>query len=128
MSRLRTLVFFASMAGGLALSGLLAAGEDGGSQGEWRTFGGGKSFQRYSSLDQVNRDNVGGLRIVWRQPAVDSKWKDAYPGLRVSGNFRSTPVMVGGVLYAPNGVGLVRASESRNGGDDLGAAALRSPR
>jgi glucose dehydrogenase len=115
MSHSRTLGVFVSMACGLAVSGFLAAGEDGRSAGEWRTFGGGKSFQRYSSLDRVNRDNVRNLRIVWRQPAVDSKWKDAYPGLRVSGNFRSTPVMVDGVLYAPNGVGLVRALNPETG-------------
>ena len=30
--------------------------------GEWRTYGGDKAFTRYSSLDQINRDNVKNLQ------------------------------------------------------------------
>jgi glucose dehydrogenase len=101
----------------LAAGDLGATAQDGGaaSEGEWRYFGGDKSFQRYSPLDQIRPGNVRDLRIAWRKPSVDPKWKEGYPGLRVSGNFRSTPLMVGGVLYAPNGVGLVRALSPATG-------------
>ena len=40
-------------------------------QNEWRYFGGDKAFTRYSPLDQINRDNVKTLQVVWRRAAVD---------------------------------------------------------
>ena len=51
---------------------------------EWRYFGGDKAFTRYSSADQITRDNVKNLRIAWRRPAVDEKLTQAFPGLRVN--------------------------------------------
>jgi quinoprotein glucose dehydrogenase len=89
----------------LGLAGFAAAGTD----GEWRYFGGDRAFTRYSALDQIDRTNVSKLRILWRRPAVEEEFQEAYPELKVAGNFRSTPILVDGVLYAPNGVGLVRA-------------------
>ena len=45
---------------------------------EWRYFGGDKAFTRYSPLDQINRDNVKNLRIVWRRPAVSDELTQAF--------------------------------------------------
>ncbi len=91
---------------GLLLSwmGIAASGGS-----EWSYFGADRGFTRYSPLDQIGPENVSKLTVLWRRPAVDSKLKEAYPELKVSGNFRSTPIFVDGVLYAPNGVGLVAA-------------------
>ena len=77
--------------------------------GQWRAVGGDAAYTRYSPLDQINKANVRSLKIAWRKPGVDAALEQAYPDLRVSGNFRSTPLMINGVLYAPNAVGLVRA-------------------
>ncbi len=82
---------------------------------EWGYFGADRAFTRYSPLDQIGPDNVSKLTILWRRPAVSSKLKEAYPELKVSGNFRSTPIFVDGVLYAPNGVGLVAAIQPGTG-------------
>jgi glucose dehydrogenase len=82
---------------------------------EWRYFGGDKAFTRYAPHDQINRGNVGTLRVAWRQPASDPAWKSAFPDLRVSGNFRSTPIIVNGVLYAPNALGFIRAMDPATG-------------
>ncbi|MBI3264948.1 MAG: PQQ-binding-like beta-propeller repeat protein [Acidobacteria bacterium] len=82
---------------------------------EWSYFGGDKAFTRYSPLDQINRDTVKDLRILWRRPAVDQELPKAYPDLRISRNFRSTPIIIDGVLYAPNGIGLVRAFDPGSG-------------
>jgi quinoprotein glucose dehydrogenase len=76
---------------------------------EWRYFGADKAFTRYSPLSRIDRGNVQRLEVVWRRPALDPKVKQAFPELKVSGNFRSTPIIVDGVLYAPNAMGLVRA-------------------
>ena len=75
--------------------------------GEWRTYGGDKGFNRYSPLDQINRENVKNLSVVWGRPAVDPEIKDKFPDLSPSNYFRGTPIVIDGVLYAPNGVGLV---------------------
>ena len=82
---------------------------------EWRYFGGDKAFTRYAPHDQINRGNVGTLRVAWRQPASDPAWKSAFPDLRVSGNFRSTPIIVNSVLYAPNALGFIRAMDPTTG-------------
>ena len=83
--------------------------------GEWRYYGGDKGFTRYSPLDQINRENVGNVKILWRRPKVDAQLMLAFPDLNVNDNLRSTPIMVGGVLYAPNGVGLVEAFDAGTG-------------
>jgi quinoprotein glucose dehydrogenase len=83
--------------------------------GEWPYYGGDKAFTRYSPLDQINRGNVGTLRIVWRRPAVDRLLRDAFSDLQPSDNLRSTPIMVDGLLYAPNAVGLVEAFDPGTG-------------
>ncbi|MGH9389563.1 MAG: hypothetical protein ACRD1Z_08100, partial [Vicinamibacteria bacterium] len=89
------------------LLGWMGIAASGGS--EWSYFGADRGFTRYSPLDQIGRDNVSKLTVLWRRPAVSSKLKETYAELKVSGNLRSTPIFVDGVLYAPNGVGLVAA-------------------
>jgi quinoprotein glucose dehydrogenase len=83
--------------------------------GEWRTYGGDKGFNRYSPLDQINRENVKNLSVVWGRPAVDPEIKDKFPDLSPSNYFRGTPIVIDGVLYAPNGVGLVEAFDAATG-------------
>ena len=102
------------------LAGLVAAwgcetfsGES--SRPDWAYFGGDKAFTRYAPLDQINPDNVGDLTILWRRPAVSPALLESFPDLRVSGNLRSTPILIDGVLYAPNGVGLVEAFDPATG-------------
>jgi quinoprotein glucose dehydrogenase len=47
-------------------------------------------------LDQINKDNIKDLRIVWR-------WKQENFGPRPEFNFEATPLMVHGVLYETAG-------------------------
>src|SRR5262245_61719462 len=82
---------------------------------EWRYFGGDKAFTRYSPLDQITRDNVKNLRIVWRRPAVSDQLTEAVPDVRVSGYLRSTPIFIDGLLYAQNAHGLVVAIDGATG-------------
>ena len=82
-----------------------------------------KAFTRYAPLEQIDRDNIGDVQILWQRPAVDASYTEAYPDLVISGgpaydlgnNLRSTPIFVDGVLYAPNGVGLVEAFDPASG-------------
>ena len=64
--------------------GLLKAKED---AGNWLTYSGSYSSHRHSSLDQVNRSNVGNLRLKW-----------VYQ-LRTLEKVETTPLVVNGVMY-----------------------------
>jgi len=78
-----------------------------GTSGEWRVNGGDSGYTRYAPLDQINADTVDDLAIVWRREAVDASLRTRWPDLRYSNELRSTPLMVDGVLYASNGIGVV---------------------
>lgn len=92
-----------------------ASAQSGSAPGDWPSYGGDKGFKRYSPLDQINRDNAKKLVIVWGRPAVDPLIKDKFPDLGPSNYFRGTPIMIDGVLYAPDGVGLVEAFDAATG-------------
>ncbi|MDO8680236.1 MAG: hypothetical protein Q7R30_17090 [Acidobacteriota bacterium] len=40
--------------------------------GEWTHYGGNAASQKYSPLDQINKDNVGRLAIAWRWASPDN--------------------------------------------------------
>jgi len=82
---------------------------------DWRYFGGDKAFTRYSPADQINRDTVKNLRIVWRRPATNDSFKQAFPELRVNAYLRSTPIMIDGMLYTQDVHGLVSAFDAGTG-------------
>ena len=82
---------------------------------DWSYFGGDRAFQRYSPLDQIDRSNVDGLRISWRRSAIDPAFTEAFPDRSVSGNLRSTPILIDGTLFAPNALGLVEAFDPGTG-------------
>ena len=75
---------------------LCAAGQQGATNGEWRFYGGDAGSTRYAPLDQINGDNVNSLEVAWR-------WTAANYGPGPEYNYRTTPLMVGGVLYATAG-------------------------
>jgi len=77
--------------------------------GEWRGYSGDSGSRKYSPLDQINKENVKTLKIAWRRSAVDPQLLARDSELKFSNNFRATPLMVNGVLYSPNGIGLVEA-------------------
>ena len=86
-----------------------------GTHGEWHLHGGDAGYTRYSSLDQVTADNVTDLDIVWRRPSVDTSVTSRWPDLRHSNQLQSTPIMIDGVLYASNGIGLLEAFDPASG-------------
>src|SRR5580658_2116914 len=91
---------------------LIAAAQTIPPKGEWSTYGGDKTWDRYSPLDQINRENVKELTVVWSRPAVDPAIKSKFPDVVSSNYFRGTPIMIDGVLYAPDGLGLVEAFDA----------------
>jgi glucose dehydrogenase len=98
-----------------AAGGLLVLAQDETRTGEWRSSGGDSTYKRYSPLAQITRDNVKNLRILWRRPALDPRLKERFPELRTNNYLRSTPTMIGGVLYAPDAAGLLVAFDAATG-------------
>ena len=78
--------------------------QQGATDGEWHAFAADNGATKYSPLDQINADNVGDLRIAWSRPTVDQSILDVVPELGYGNANRATPLMVDGVLYAPNAV------------------------
>lgn len=83
--------------------------------GEWGAYGGDLANTKYAALDQIDRTNVKNLRIAWRHPAIDPSLKAAYPKLTITNYYRATPLMIDGVLFVQNSLGLVEALEPSSG-------------
>lgn len=109
-SGVAALALIAALAGGQAW-----AADQGTTKGEWPEHGGDAGFRRYSPLTQIDRSTVSKLQIAWRRPALTDELKAEEPGLRAGANFQSTPIMVGGRLYAQNAMGLVDAFDPATG-------------
>lgn len=82
---------------------------------DWAYFGGSKYFDRYSPLSQIDQRNVDDVEILWERPGVDATLLERFEDLRAPRQLRSTPIMVDGVLYAPNAIGLVEAFDAATG-------------
>ena len=93
----------------LVLGVAFAAAQQGARGGEWTRYGADSGGTKYAPLDQINEANVSRLRVAWRRPAVDPSISSRKPDFAHSNNYRSTPLMVGGVMYSPIGIGLVEA-------------------
>ena len=113
MRRFKTLVAVVAIA--LAGVGSSFRVESQGKSIDWRYFGGDKAFTRYSPADQINKDTVKNLRIVWRRPAVTDAFKEAFPQLRVNSYLRATPIMIDGMLYTQDVHGFVSAFDAGSG-------------
>ena len=99
---------------GLASCTLTALVSPGPPRGEWLTHGGTNANARYSSLDQITRDNVRGLRIAWRWTSPDEDLMASQPGIRTWLN-QATPLMIDGVLYVSTSVSQVAAIDAVSG-------------
>jgi quinoprotein glucose dehydrogenase len=72
---------------------LVGSGQNGSSTGQWRAYSADEGSTRYSSLDQITRDNVKNLQVAWT-------WKfDNFGTPAETVTTETTPLMVNGVLY-----------------------------
>lgn len=71
--------------------------------GEWLTYNGSPTEQRYSPLDQVNDKNVNELKLAWRFPTNSNRGLEA------------TPLVVDGVMYTTAPWSVVYALDARTG-------------
>ncbi len=80
----------------LSVAGSVAAQEPSTANGEWPSYGGNLSHDRYSPLDQIAADNFSDLELAWR-------FNTDNLGPRPENNYQSTPLMVNGILYVTAG-------------------------
>jgi len=92
-----------------------ALAQNGAVDGQWRAYAADIGATKYSSLDQIDAGNVNQLQIAWTRPTVDQSILDVVPNLGYNNANRSTPLMVDGIVYAPNAVGLVEAWDPATG-------------
>jgi len=78
------------------VAGSVLAADAGTTNGEWRSYRGDLSNTAYAPLDQINADNFSDLEIAWRFRA-DSF--GPFPEVR----YQTTPLMIGGKVYATAG-------------------------
>ena len=91
----------------IVLTALFIGGSSQGQQyNEWRMFGGGPENIHYSTLSQINRDNLDQLEVAW---TYDSG--DAFP----SSEMQCNPIIIDGVLYATTPKLRVIALNAENG-------------
>jgi len=77
----------------IALWPLVGSGQNGMSSGQWRAYSADEGSTRYSSLDQISKDNVKNLQVAWT-------WKfDNFGTPAETVTTETTPLMVNGVLY-----------------------------
>ena len=74
----------------------------------WATNGGNLFNQRFSSLDQINRSNVGSLKGVWRARLNGSGMGPPYSG-------EAQPIVEDGVIYIVTGANDVFAIDVETG-------------
>ncbi len=100
---------------GLLLAGSCAAPLAAQDAGQWGFYSGSKGATRYSPLAQIDESNVNRLRVAWRHTQADPAILAANPDFALSNRYMVTPIYVGGLLYVPNGFGLVEAIDPKTG-------------
>ena len=95
----------------LALSAMLLGMTSAAAQ-EWPAVGGDPGGMKYSPLDQINKTNVGRLRVAWEFDTGD--WSDGsqYPSRSA---FEATPVVMEGILYITSPFGRLFALDPETG-------------
>ncbi|MDX1490799.1 MAG: PQQ-binding-like beta-propeller repeat protein [Pseudohongiellaceae bacterium] len=81
---------------------------------EWVSSGGDGSSNKYTRLDQINAENVNDLQIAWRWSSPDNRLAGSVTQQGPS-YFKSTPIMVNGLLYTSTSLSLVAAIQPNTG-------------
>ncbi len=75
----------------------------------WSVYKGNAESNSYSSLDQINRENVRQLQVAWTFRPNDA------PQGRQFGKYECNPIIIGNVMYATSARHWVYAINARNG-------------
>lgn len=104
-----------SIALAIMLGGCIAGLRDGRDvQGDWPTYGNDAGGTRYSPLTQIERGNVGRLRVAWTYRTGENAG-DGWASKRVA--VEATPIVVDGTLYLSTPFGRVIALDPETGAE-----------
>ena len=81
---------------------------------EWPDYAGNQEGMKYSPLNQISKENIQNIEILWRKPTVDQELQASSPARR-GGRYEDTPLMVNGMLYTVTPLGLISALDPANG-------------
>ena len=85
--------------------------------GHWPTYGGDHASTKYAPLDQIDRDTVERLQVVWRWASPDNDIvtanRTALP--TVPATFKATPILADGVLYIKTSMSQASAIDAATG-------------
>jgi glucose dehydrogenase len=88
LALVRTILFSVMAIRGLSI---------GASAQEWPYYGGDAGGSRYSRLDQINRKNVGHLKVAWTFDTGD--FSDGTGASPTRSSFEASPLVIGNVMY-----------------------------
>ena len=71
--------------------------------GNWLTYGGNYAEDRFSTLEEITRDNVDELGLAWTYD------------IELRGGVEATPLVVGGIMYISSPWSVVHAIDTRTG-------------
>ena len=91
-----------------------AWGQHGATNGEWPSFGGDPGNTKYSPLDQIRSENFQDLEVAWRWTSISGEVTKTHRRTR-PGQFKATPLMVGGLLYLSTALSQVVALDAGTG-------------
>lgn len=84
----------------------------------WLSYGGDLGSTKYAPLDQIDRENVGDLKIAWTWESIDAQIQrenSDNPQLANATYFELTPLLVDGVLYGSTSLGQAMAIDAGTG-------------
>ena len=94
-----------------------AYAQQGAADGQWPTYGGDHGSTKYAPLDQIDRETVTDLDVVWRWESPDNAIvtanRTALPTMPAA--FKSTPILVDGVLYTKTSMSQAVAVDAATG-------------
>jgi quinoprotein glucose dehydrogenase len=82
--------------------------------GEWRFYASDAASTKFSSLEQIDATNVGGLRVAWRWVSIDENLRANDAALWTWKN-EATPLMAGRTLYVSTSLSQVAALDPVSG-------------
>ena len=87
--------------------------------GEWPSYGGTNWSQKYSPLEQINRDNFNDLTVAWTWTTPDfelaKRVGDVVQPPWTPDGFKATALVVNGVMYLSTGLGQIAAIDPVSG-------------
>ena len=92
-----------------------AAGQSSRPAGEWHATGGDHTNTKYSPLDQITGDNFLDLEIAWRWTSIANEVTERNALLIPPNGFKTTPLMVDGLVYLSTSFGQVAALDAGTG-------------